>query len=128
LQICESLENRCDDESFKTLNYVKTGTALRLKSNIIITSMISTVIIFEIPAFKTFHLQLVGTFIIHLHKIQHIHNYHVSSVIPVKLKTRPKLDTATILLYSGVKSKSKAVPLHAMVALGGRGGIAPTHS
>jgi hypothetical protein len=25
-------------------------------------------------------------------------------------------------------SKSKAVPLHAMVALGGRGGIAPTHS
>jgi hypothetical protein len=62
--------------------------------------MISTVIIFAIPAFKTFHLQLVGTFIIHLHKIQHIHNYHVSSVIPVKLKTGPKLDTATILLYS----------------------------
>jgi hypothetical protein len=28
-----------------------------------------------------------------------------------------------------VKSKkSKAVPLHAMQALGGRGGIAPTHS
>jgi hypothetical protein len=26
------------------------------------------------------------------------------------------------------KRKSKAVPLHAMVALGGRGGIAPTHS
>jgi len=26
------------------------------------------------------------------------------------------------------KSKSKAVPLHAMEALGGRGGIAPTHS
>jgi hypothetical protein len=25
-------------------------------------------------------------------------------------------------------SKSKAVPLHAMEALGGRGGIAPTHS
>jgi hypothetical protein len=24
--------------------------------------------------------------------------------------------------------QSKAVPLHAMVALGGRGGIAPTHS
>jgi hypothetical protein len=28
----------------------------------------------------------------------------------------------------GGKSKSKAVPLHAMEALGGRGGIAPTHS
>jgi hypothetical protein len=27
-----------------------------------------------------------------------------------------------------VKSKSKAVPLHTMEALGGRGGIAPTHS
>jgi hypothetical protein len=26
------------------------------------------------------------------------------------------------------KSKSKAVPLHAMVAHGGRGGIAPTHT
>jgi hypothetical protein len=26
------------------------------------------------------------------------------------------------------KSKRKAVPLHAMEALGGRGGIAPTHS
>jgi hypothetical protein len=30
-------------------------------------------------------------------------------------------------LYSKSK-KSKAVPLHAMEALGGRGGIAPTHS
>jgi hypothetical protein len=27
-----------------------------------------------------------------------------------------------------IVSKSKAVPLHAMEALGGRGGIAPTHS
>jgi hypothetical protein len=27
-----------------------------------------------------------------------------------------------------VKKKSKAVPLHAMEAHGGRGGIAPTHS
>jgi hypothetical protein len=26
------------------------------------------------------------------------------------------------------KKKKKAVPLHAMEALGGRGGIAPTHS
>jgi hypothetical protein len=30
--------------------------------------------------------------------------------------------------YVKVKKKSKAVPLHAMEALGGRGGIAPTHS
>jgi hypothetical protein len=26
------------------------------------------------------------------------------------------------------RSKGKAIPLHAMEALGGRGGIAPTHS
>jgi hypothetical protein len=37
------------------------------------------------------------------------------------------------LMLSGSKAtyyikKSKAVPLHAMEALGGRGGIAPTHS
>jgi hypothetical protein len=32
-----------------------------------------------------------------------------------------------IYYYSRVK-KSKAVPLHAMEAPGGRGGIAPTHS
>jgi hypothetical protein len=31
-------------------------------------------------------------------------------------------------LYSKGKGKGKAVPLHAMEALGGRGGIAPTHS
>jgi hypothetical protein len=31
-------------------------------------------------------------------------------------------------VYLNVKSKSKAVPLHAMEALGGRGGIAHTHS
>jgi hypothetical protein len=29
---------------------------------------------------------------------------------------------------NGLSEKSKAVPLHAMVALGGRGGIPPTHS
>jgi hypothetical protein len=32
------------------------------------------------------------------------------------------------LLDASKKSKKKAVPLHAMEALGGRGGIAPTHS
>jgi hypothetical protein len=31
-----------------------------------------------------------------------------------------------VLIYS--KSKNKAVPLHAMEALGGRGGVTPTHS
>jgi hypothetical protein len=31
-------------------------------------------------------------------------------------------------LYLGVKVKSKAVPLHAMEALGGRGDIASTHA
>jgi hypothetical protein len=30
--------------------------------------------------------------------------------------------------YKNKKGKGKAVPLHAMEALGGRGGIAPTHS
>jgi hypothetical protein len=35
-----------------------------------------------------------------------------------------------MMILSGyfVYSKSKAVPLHTMEALGGRGGIAPTHS
>jgi hypothetical protein len=31
-------------------------------------------------------------------------------------------------VYNVKSKKSKAVPLHAMEALGGRGGIAPTHS
>jgi hypothetical protein len=44
---------------------------------------------------------------------------------------------STVLRYSDFKcvakgskayDKSKAVPLHAMEVLGGRGGIAPTHS
>jgi hypothetical protein len=33
-----------------------------------------------------------------------------------------------LLLKMEVKDKGKAVPLHALEALGGRGGIAPTHS
>jgi hypothetical protein len=33
-----------------------------------------------------------------------------------------------VSLFYNVKKKGKAVPLHAMEALGGRGGIAPTHS
>jgi hypothetical protein len=31
-------------------------------------------------------------------------------------------------LSSNIEEQSKAVPLHSMVALGGRGSIAPTHS
>jgi hypothetical protein len=31
-------------------------------------------------------------------------------------------------MFNGHLNKIKAVPLHAMEALGGRGGIAPTHS
>jgi hypothetical protein len=34
----------------------------------------------------------------------------------------------TLFQLYGLHNKSKAVPLHAMKALGGRGGIAPTHS
>jgi hypothetical protein len=37
-----------------------------------------------------------------------------------------KRNFRTVELYK--KKKGKAVPLHAMEALGGRGGIAPTHS
>jgi hypothetical protein len=36
--------------------------------------------------------------------------------------------TSEMSVYFNKTSKSKAVPLHAMEALGGRGGIAPTHS
>jgi hypothetical protein len=36
--------------------------------------------------------------------------------------------TATITVNKISIAKAKAVPLHAMEALGGRGGIAPTHS
>jgi hypothetical protein len=32
------------------------------------------------------------------------------------------------LITGESKAKSKAVPLHTLVAFGGRGGIAPTHS
>jgi hypothetical protein len=38
------------------------------------------------------------------------------------------LQTRSKILLSSVKVKSKAVPLHAMEAHWGRGGIAPTHS
>jgi hypothetical protein len=34
----------------------------------------------------------------------------------------------SVVVVVVVKGKGKAVPLHAMEALGGRGGIAPTHS
>jgi hypothetical protein len=34
----------------------------------------------------------------------------------------------TFVYYNEINKKGKAVPLHAMEALEGRGGIAPTHS
>jgi hypothetical protein len=33
-----------------------------------------------------------------------------------------------LVVYNGIRPVIKAVPLHAMEALGGKGGIAPTHS
>jgi hypothetical protein len=38
------------------------------------------------------------------------------------------ISTQKTTLHIKVKKKSKAVPLHAMEAHGGRGGIAPTHT
>jgi hypothetical protein len=35
---------------------------------------------------------------------------------------------AALLKYINIRLKAKAVPLHAMKALGRRGGIGPTHS
>jgi hypothetical protein len=37
-------------------------------------------------------------------------------------------DKSNLITVYYEKSKSKAVPLHTIVALGGRGGIASTHS
>jgi hypothetical protein len=57
------------------------------------------------------------------------------SVIQSNFKEILKLVKIYIFTYSMIRDydtssilKSKAVPLHAMEALGGRGGIAPTHS
>jgi hypothetical protein len=46
---------------------------------------------------------------------------------------RAKLESTCLVyvcmqIFTCVSKVSKAVPLHAMEALGGRGGIAPTHS
>jgi len=41
---------------------------------------------------------------------------------------RARFDIQSLLLLTSNGKKVKAVPLHAMEALGGRGGIAPTHS
>jgi hypothetical protein len=43
-------------------------------------------------------------------------------------KTLDKNTFHPLLKYHILLKKSKAVPLHAMEAHGGRGGIAPTHS
>jgi hypothetical protein len=53
-------------------------------------------------------------------------NYFTRQYIPEdnsELHTRRREN-----LKSHIVKKGKAVPLHAMEALGGRGGIAPTHS
>jgi hypothetical protein len=42
--------------------------------------------------------------------------------------TSVRLQVAAFFYSPPRKGKGKAVPLHAMEALGGRGGIAPTHS
>jgi hypothetical protein len=44
-----------------------------------------------------------------------------------KMETNYSENTTACILEIH-KKKSKAVPLHAMEALGGRGGIAPTHT
>jgi hypothetical protein len=49
-----------------------------------------------------------------------------SSIILWKIELQAKYNQAVWSVCSG--SKVKAIPLHAMEALGGRGGIAPTHS
>jgi hypothetical protein len=41
---------------------------------------------------------------------------------------RPLYNSYISLYYDQNKKKSKAVPLHAMEAHGGRGGVAPTHT
>jgi hypothetical protein len=45
----------------------------------------------------------------------------------LKLQVK-ELHLSYSFLTTTTKSKGKAVPQHAMEALGGRGGIAPTHS
>jgi hypothetical protein len=45
-----------------------------------------------------------------------------------EIKTKALTETFGSVICMGKKKRSKAVPLHAMEALGGRGGIAPTHS
>jgi hypothetical protein len=53
------------------------------------------------------------------------HCYVYSTSVDILLKS----ETKKYRQKNGKKiNKSKAVPLHAMEALGGRGGIAPTHS
>jgi hypothetical protein len=54
--------------------------------------------------------------------VQNVNNLNMGYIL---------LCSACIYIYIYIyisKVKSKAVPLHAMEALGGRGGIAPTHS
>jgi hypothetical protein len=51
-----------------------------------------------------------------------------SSVFPCQYHSAVALQTHIIWGMHNIKVKGKAVPLYTMEALGGRGGIAPTHS
>jgi hypothetical protein len=57
----------------------------------------------------------------------HLHSFNFNFKTIILLVTCIMAYDSLTLMDSD-KSKSKAVPLHAMEALGGRGGIAPTHS
>jgi hypothetical protein len=68
------------------------------------------------------------------YRVTYKHQVSSSTLKPVGYTNRParSLEPHKPPLYPShghpLKDKGKAVPLHAMEALGGRGGIAPTHS
>jgi hypothetical protein len=54
---------------------------------------------------------------------------HTSSTFRSALKMKTVCFSKTLVsTYKFIKGKGKGVPLHAMEAHGGRGGIAPTHT
>jgi hypothetical protein len=53
------------------------------------------------------------------------YNLHNYSIVSFNASVR---SATSLYLHTIPQKQSKAVPLHAMVGLGGRGGIAPTHS
>jgi hypothetical protein len=56
-----------------------------------------------------------------------LHKHQKRKEDPLWVKQLYKVKASSLTGHSK-PLQSKAVPLHAMVALGGRGGIAPTHS